>query len=160
MKNMKKTDEFQKAIEAAGLAEAFGKMCTIASETIGVHLDYLIDDAVYQMENPTPETKPVWRVFYQDRWLQKQDKFWAIVNEASTKGGVDYDFASAAGAMAALERFIKKRGQGVRVETSTCGGFGIDLVIDEATAKDEEIVHWKLRRQYRSKWETVETDQG
>lgn len=52
MSNMKKTDAFFDAVSAAGLDSAFGKMSTMSSETIGVFLEDLIDDAVAEMERP------------------------------------------------------------------------------------------------------------
>ena len=37
-----------------------------------------------------------------------------------------------------------------------CGGFGIDIVIDEDTANDMRIVDWKIQKQYKTQWELVD----
>lgn len=37
-----------------------------------------------------------------------------------------------------------------------CGGFGIDIVIDEDTANDMRIVDWKIQKQYKTRWELVD----
>lgn len=52
MSNMKKTNAFFEKVSAAGLDAAFGKMSTMASETIGVYLEDIIDDSVAEMERP------------------------------------------------------------------------------------------------------------
>lgn len=52
MSNMKKTDEFFDKLTKAGLNAAFDKMTGIASSTIGVYLEDIIDDAVAEMERP------------------------------------------------------------------------------------------------------------
>lgn len=53
MSNMKKTNAFFDKVSKAGLDGAFGKMSTIASETVGVYLEDIIDDMVAEMERPS-----------------------------------------------------------------------------------------------------------
>ena len=48
----KKTETFFEKVEAAGLSEAFGKLTTIASETVGIYLEDMVDDMVSEMESP------------------------------------------------------------------------------------------------------------
>ena len=58
-----------------------------------------------------------------------------------------------------LAKLIRKWNKGARIETTTCGMIGIDLVISEEDAKYMEIVHWEIQKQWRSDWETQEKAQ-
>lgn len=103
------------------------------------------------------ELTPVWQVAYQDAWMKRTgDKFWLLNPPESVNRVGDYTFKSKEAAVAALNALIHERSKGARVETRMCGGFGIDTVIDEDTANDMRIVDWKIRKQYKSKWETEE----
>ena len=57
----KKAEAFFDKVESAGLSRAFGRMNDIASDELGVYLEDIIEDAVYEME------KPVCRVRYEDK---------------------------------------------------------------------------------------------
>lgn len=162
MSNMKKTNDFFAKIKEAGLEEAFGKMTSIAFETMGCYLEDLIDDSVYQMENPAPDLKEVYLVVWQDGWLFKQGKFWILPNDSAAAEGrsgwvAEHTFLTIEAARAALEKKIRDSKKGPRTETMACGGIGIDLVVDEASAREEEIAHWKIRRQFNSEWEIIES---
>lgn len=103
------------------------------------------------------ELIPVWQVLYQDAWMKRTSgKFWLLNPAESVNRVVDYTFKSKEAAIDALNALIRERSNGARVETHMCGGFGIDTVIDEDTANDMRIVDWKIRKQYKSKWEIEE----
>lgn len=106
------------------------------------------------------ELTPVWQVAYLDAWAQRAGrKMWLLPNPDTPRRGVSkdaYSFNSKEAAVDALNALIRVRSKGARVETRMCGSFGIDTVIDEDTANDMRIVDWKIRKQYKSKWETEE----
>ena len=158
MANMRKTDDFLRRLKESGLEEAFNRLSDIAVDTIGCDLTDLIDDMVYEMENPAPELKPVWKMAVQRRQDIKENKYQYIGNPGATSLRDIAEFNSPQAAMAALQQEISRSSRGSRTETTVVNGIGIDLVVDEKTAHDREIMDWKLVRQYRSKWETV--DQG
>ena len=83
MSNMKKTDAFFEQVSAAGLDGAFGKMSTIASNTLGVYLEDIVDDMVAEME------RPVCRVRYQ----KTEDGSEAYVFEERRADEEEYHFA-------------------------------------------------------------------
>ena len=59
-------------------------------------------------------------------------------------------------AVDALNALIRERSKGTHTQTQMCGGFGIDIVIDEDTANDMRIVDWKIQKQYKTRWELVD----
>lgn len=106
------------------------------------------------------ELTPVWQVSYRDARMKRTgERFWLLANPNPPKnaGWVgQYTFKSKEAAVDALNALIRERSKGARVETCVCGGIGIDTVIDEDTANDMRIVDWRIRKQYKSKWEVEE----
>ena len=106
------------------------------------------------------ELIPVWQVAYLDAWAQRAGrKMWLLPNPDTPRKGVSNDaylFKSKEAAVDALNALIRERSKGARIETCVCGGIGIDTVIDEDTANDMRIVDWRIRKQYKSKWEVEE----
>lgn len=106
------------------------------------------------------ELIPVWQVAYQDAWMKRSGKrFWLLANPNAPKNANwvgQYTFKSKEAAVDALNALIRERSKGARTETCVCGGIGIDTVIDEDTANDMRIVDWRIRKQYKSKWEVEE----
>ncbi len=106
------------------------------------------------------ELIPVWQVLYQDVHAKRNyGKFRILQNPKVTVPAnwvAQHTFKSKEYAVDALNALIRERSKGARVETHMCGGFGIDTVIDEDTANDMRIVDWKIRKQYKSKWEIEE----
>ena len=85
------------------------------------------------------ELIPVWRVLYQDAWMKRSGRgFWILENMA--KGWQEmnwvgrHTFKSQQAAVDALNALIRERSKGTHTQTQMCGGFGIDIVIDEDTA--------------------------
>ena len=107
------------------------------------------------------ELTPVWQVLYQDASMQKQNYDFWILENPETKLGKDgwvkrHTFKSKQKEVDALNALIRDRSRGARTETTVCGGIGIDIVIDEDAANDMRIVDWKIRKQYKTKWELEE----
>ena len=106
------------------------------------------------------ELTPVWQVAYQDARMKRTGgSFWILPNPKAPKNANwvgQYTFNSKEAAADALNALIRERSKGARVETGVCGGIGIDAVIDEDAANDMRIVDWKIRKQYKSKWEIEE----
>ena len=107
------------------------------------------------------ELIPVWRVLYQDAWMKRSGRgFWILENMA--KGWQEmnwvgrHTFKSQQAAVDALNALIRERSKGAHTQTQRCGGFGIDIVIDEDTANDMRIVDWKIQKQYNTQWELVD----
>ncbi len=99
-----------------------------------------------------------YQVLYRDAGMKNMGMgFWVLENEKpDLKGWVaQHTFKTEADAVEALNKLIRKRNKGARVETQVCGGIGIDFVIDEDQANDMRIVDWKIRKQWKTKWETV-----
>lgn len=144
------SEMFLEQIREAGLAEALEKMSSIALDTLGYDLKEMIAG-----EKPI---HPVWQVLYQDRWMEKNgEKFYVLINPNATGGWASgRTFPTLEAAKAELEKLLRERNRGARVEKSICGDFGMDIVIDEETAEKYHIVHWKIRRQYKSGWEITE----
>lgn len=67
-----------------------------------------------------------------------------------------HTFKSQQAAVDALNALIRERSKGTHTQTQMCGGFGIDIVIDEDTANDMRIVDWKIQKQYKTRWELVD----
>ncbi len=105
-----------------------------------------------------------YQVLYKDAGMKKMDTgFWVLENEKpDSKGWVaQLTFKTEADAVEALNKLIRRRNKGARVETQVCEGIGIDFVIDEDQANEMRIVDWKIRKQWKTKWETVgECEQG
>ena len=106
------------------------------------------------------ELTPVWQVSYQDAWMKRTgERFWLLANPNPPKNANwvgQYTFKSKEAAVDALNALIRERSKGARVETCVCGDIGIDTIIDEDTANDMRIVDWRIRKQYKSKWEIEE----
>lgn len=107
------------------------------------------------------ELIPVWRVLYQDAWMKRSARgFWILENMA--KGWQEmnwvgrHTFKSQQAAVDALNALIRERSKGTHTQTQMCGGFGIDIVIDEDVANDMRIVDWKIQKQYKTRWELVD----
>lgn len=99
-----------------------------------------------------------YQVVYRDAGMKEHGmNFWVLENEKATEKGwvACHSFKTEAEAVDALNKLIRQRSKGARVETQVCGGIGIDFVIDEDTANDMRIVDWKIRKQWKTKWETV-----
>lgn len=101
---------------------------------------------------------PVWQVLYKTVWMEKAGRGYQILfnNEATGNWVAQHNFKSKEAAVAALNELIRESCRDARVETRDCGGFGIDIVVDEQVANDERIVDWKIRMQYKSDWEITE----
>ena len=98
---------------------------------------------------------------YQDAWMKRSGRgFWILENMA--KGWQEmnwvgrHTFKSQQAAVDALNALIRERSKGAHTQTQRCGGFGIDIVIDEDTANDMRIVDWKIQKQYKTQWELVD----
>ena len=94
-----------------------------------------------------------YQVLYQDAGMKKHGmNFWVLENEKATEKGwvARHSFKTEAEAADALNKLIRQRSKGARIETQVCRGIGIDFVID-----DMRIVDWKIRKQWKTKWETV-----
>lgn len=107
------------------------------------------------------ELIPVWRVLYQDAWMKRSGRgSWILENMAEgwkEMGWVSrHTFKSEQAAVNALNALIRERSKGAHTQTQMCGGFGIDIVIDEDTANDMRIVDWKIQKQYKTRWELVD----
>lgn len=158
MANMEKTNQFLEAVKAAGLEEAFGKMCTLASQTIGCDLEDLIDDTVFYMEQGAGTLTPVWKVVYQDRYMEKNGwGFWILHNDRAKAEGrtgwvAERTFTSQEAAQDALNKFIAQQNGKGRVKRTKAGNLAVDIVIDDEDALGMEVIHWKISRQYKSEW--------
>lgn len=106
------------------------------------------------------ELTPVWQVAYQDARMKRTgERFLLLPNPNPPKNANwvgQYTFKSKEAAVDALNALIREHSKGARTETCVCGCIGIDTVIDEDTANDMRIVDWKIRKQYKSKWEVEE----
>jgi len=100
-----------------------------------------------------------YRVAYQDRLLKQKNKCMFVWNpkKAGMNMSVQNLFDTAEEAMAELAKVIRKNNRGARIETTDCGGIGIDLVISEEDAKEHEIIRWEIQKQWRSDWDVVES---
>ena len=65
-------------------------------------------------------------------------------------------FSTKADAKKALHEFIKKRNRGARTERQAAGQIGILCEIDENTASDLAVVHWKIKCRSVTPWELVD----
>ena len=94
------------------------------------------------------ELIPVWRVLYQDAWMKRSGRgFWILENMA--KGWQEMNWVG-------RHTFKSQQAAVDALNTQMCGGFGIDIVIDEDTANDMRIVDWKIQKQYKTRWELVD----
>ena len=104
------------------------------------------------------ELIPVWRVLYQDAWMKRSGRG---ILENMAKGWQEmnwvgrHTFKSQQAAVNALNALIRERSKGAHTQTQMCGGFGIDIVIDEDAANDMRIVGWKIQKQYKARWGLV-----
>lgn len=76
--------------------------------------------------------------------LENMAKGWQEMNWVGR-----HTFKSQQAAVDALNVLIRERSKGTHTQTQMCGGFGIDIVIDEETANDMRIVDWKSRSSTR-----------
>lgn len=98
-----------------------------------------------------------YQVVYRDAGMKSSGMgFWVLPNDKTDEKGwvAQHTFRTEAEAVKALNKLIRQRSRGARVETQVCGGIGIDFVVDEDLANDMRIVEWKIRKQWKTKWET------
>lgn len=147
--------EFRSELKKAGLEEALEQINEIMKCTLGITLEQIVTNKL--------TVAPVWQVLYQDKWMkQNGDTYWILQNENAAfegrKGWVaERTFLTEEAARAALAKLIKKMNRGARVETDVSGGIGVDTLVDEQVANDMQIIHWKIRKQYKTTWEEVES---
>lgn len=99
-----------------------------------------------------------YQVVYKDAGMEKSGMgYWVLSNDDTTEKGwvAQHTFNTKQDAVDALNKLIRQRSKGARIETNYCGGIGIDTVIDEDTANDLRIVAWKIRKQWKTPWETI-----
>lgn len=100
-----------------------------------------------------------YRAVYQNRRLKAEKRLMFVFNPK--RGGQSIAsqqlFDTAEEAKKALANEIRAMNKGARVETTRCGEIGIDLVIDEETAKEYEIIYWEIQKQWRSNWELTDS---
>lgn len=103
-----------------------------------------------------------YRAVYQNRNMKAEGRCMCVSNpKMAGKGLVASQlFDTAEEAKKELAKLIREWNKGARIETTTCGMIGIDLVIDEKDAKYMEIVHWEIQKQWRSNWETTDTSKA
>ena len=99
-----------------------------------------------------------YRAVYQNRTMKREGRCMCVSNPKKAGKGLAAQqlFDTAEEAKVELAKLIRERNKGARIETTTCGMIGIDLVIDEESAKHMEIVHWEIQKQWRSDWELLE----
>ena len=108
------------------------------------------------------ELIPVWQVLYQQAWQKRagDNRFWILRNPDADQQKANWvgqhTFKDKQKAVDALNALIRDHSKGARIETTVCGGIGVDIAIDEDTANDERIVNWKIRKQYKTPWELDE----
>ena len=99
-----------------------------------------------------------YRAVYQNRNMKSEGRCLCVSNPKKVGKGLAASqlFDTAEEAKLELANLIRKWNKGARIETTTCGMIGIDLVISEEDAKHMEIVHWEIQKQWRSNWELLE----
>jgi len=99
-----------------------------------------------------------YRACFQNRSMKKEGRWMPVHNPKKLDKplSVRQLFDTAEEAKAELAKEIRRLNKGARIETTVCGMIGIDLVISEEDAKFMEIVNWKIEKQWRSDWETVD----
>lgn len=100
-----------------------------------------------------------YRAVYQDRRMKKENRFMGVWNpkHISKNASVQQMFDTYEEAKAELAKTILLMNRDARVEIINCGDIGIDLVIDEETAKEHEIIYWEIQKQWRSGWELADS---
>lgn len=101
-----------------------------------------------------------YRAVYQDRRMKAEKKCMAVWNPKRTGQSMAAQqlFDTYKEALTELGKMIwKLNHRKAGVETTVCNGIGIDLVVDEQTAKDGEIVYWEIQKRWVSDWEVLET---
>lgn len=103
-----------------------------------------------------------YRAVYQNSRMKQEGRCLTVSNPKKTGQSLSAQqlFDSAEEAKAELAKLVRKFNKGARIETTTCGMIGIDLVISEEDAKVMEIVHWEIQKQWRSSWGLVEASNG
>lgn len=96
-----------------------------------------------------------YRAVYQNSSMKREGRCMTVSNpkKANMNFAAQQLFDTAEEAKAELAKLIRKWNKGARIETTTCGMIGIDLVISEEDAKAMEIVYWEIQKQWRSDWE-------
>lgn len=99
-----------------------------------------------------------YRAIYQDRTMKQENTFMTVWNPKKEHQNIAARqlFDTAEEAKTELAKLIKRFNKGARIETTTCGMIGIDLVISEEDANDMEIVYWEIQKQWRTSWEAVD----
>lgn len=99
-----------------------------------------------------------YRAVYQNRRMKAENRFMWVSNpkRAGQSLSAQQLFDTAEEAKMALANEVRHWNKGARIETTTCGMIGIDLVISEEDAKYMEIVRWQIQKQWRSDWELLE----
>lgn len=99
-----------------------------------------------------------YRAVYQNRSMKAEGRCMCVSNPKKINQGLASSqlFDTAEEAKAELAKLIRKWNKGARIETTTCGMIGIDLVISEEDAKYMEIVNWEIQKQWRSDWEITD----
>jgi len=103
-----------------------------------------------------------YRAVFQNRNMKKEGRCMTVTNPKRSKGPMStwQLFDTADEAKAELAKEIKRFNKGARVETTTCGMIGIDLVIDEKDAEYMEIVYWEIQKRWVSSWEEIENSKA
>lgn len=99
----------------------------------------------------------IYRGLYQTKRMRRGNEFMPVTNPKNAKKNftLQTQFDSAEEAKTELEKLIQKCNRGARVETISCGGIGISLVLSEEEAKEDEIVHVEIQKRWVSSWETI-----
>jgi hypothetical protein len=87
-------------------------------------------------------------VLVQCKYQEKQNEWTQITTP--------WTCTTLAEAKKALKDFLKKRNGGARTERATVGSIGILCEIDEETADELTVVHWKIKRRKVTPWELLE----
>lgn len=100
----------------------------------------------------------IYRGVYQTRNMAKTDSWMFVTNpkNANKNLALQQQFYTAEETKAELAKLIRECNKGARVETTVCGSIGIDFVVSEEDAKEEEIVRWKIQKRWVSSWEVRE----
>lgn len=86
-----------------------------------------------------------------------QEKSGEWYNLARLVGGIGKTyFRTLECAKSALEKYIADNNNGARTETTKCGSIGIDFVLDEETANEQRVIHWKIEKRLVTPFELVE----
>ena len=104
-----------------------------------------------------------YRAVYQDRRLKAENKCMFVWNpkQAGKAMHVQQLFDTQEEARQELAKMIQQmNNRKPGIETTVCGGIGIDLVVDEQAAKDGEIIYWEIQKRWVSDWEVQDKAQS